>query len=69
MKKLVLSLGLAAALGVLPRTVRILGCEPAECDEAEIGLTPPVSRAADLAIERVYRLLDELVEPVAAGAS
>jgi hydrogenase maturation protease len=57
------ALGLAAALGVLPRTVRILGCEPAECDDAEIGLTPAVDRAADLAVERVRCLLDELLEP------
>jgi hydrogenase maturation protease len=57
------ALGLAQALGVLPQTVRILGCEPAECDEAKIGLTPVVDRAANLAVERVRRLLDELVGP------
>lgn len=56
-------LGLAQALGVLPRTVRILGCEPAECDDAEVGLTPTVARAADVAVDRVRRLLDELLEP------
>jgi len=60
------ALGLAAALGVLPPTVRILGCEPADCDEAEIGLTPAVARAADLAVERVLLLLDELLAPVPA---
>jgi len=60
------ALGLAAALGVLPPTVRILGCEPAECDEAEIGLTPAVAYAADLAVERVLLLLDELLAPVPA---
>ena len=60
------ALGLAAALGVLPPTVRILGCEPAECDEAEIGLTPAVAHAADLAVERVLLLLDELLAPVPA---
>jgi hydrogenase maturation protease len=65
------ALGLAAALGVLPPTVRVLGCEPAECDEAEIGLTPAVERAAEVAVERVRRLLDELLEPapVVAGAT
>lgn len=65
------ALGLAAALGVLPATVRVLGCEPAECDEAEIGLTPAVERAAEAAVERVRRLLDELLEPapVAAGTT
>jgi len=60
------ALGLAAALGVLPPTVRILGCEPADCDEAEIGLTPAVARAADLTVERVLLLLDELLAPVPA---
>jgi len=58
------ALGLAQALGVLPRTVRILGCEPAECDDAEIGLTPAVVCAADLAVERVRRLLGELLAPM-----
>ena len=57
------ALGLAAALGVLPPTVRILGCEPAEYDEAEIGLTPAVERAADLAVERVRLLIEELRGP------
>ena len=56
------ALGLAQALGVLPPTVRILGCEPAECDEAEIGLTPAVARAADHAVEQIRRLLGELLE-------
>ena len=54
------ALALAAALGVLPRVVRILACEPADCDEAEIGLTPAVERAAALAVERARELLDEL---------
>jgi hydrogenase maturation protease len=56
------ALGLAQALGVLPPTVRILGCEPAECDEAEIGLTPAVARAADHAVEQIRRLLGELLK-------
>jgi hydrogenase maturation protease len=65
------ALGLAAALGVLPSIVRVVGCEPAECDEAEIGLTPAVSRAAGLAVERVRRLLNELLEsaPMPVGAT
>jgi hypothetical protein len=50
--------------------LRVLGCEPADCDDLAIGLTPPVERAADLAVERVLRLVHELLEPgpVAAGA-
>jgi hydrogenase maturation protease len=52
---------LAAALGVLPRTVRILGCEPADCDEADIGLTPAVERAAGIAVDRTLDLVREAV--------
>jgi hydrogenase maturation protease len=65
------ALGLAQALGVLPPTVRILGCEPSECDEAEIGLTPAVARAADHAVEQIGRLLGELLEsaPSPVGAT
>ena len=48
---------LARALGVLPPRVLVLGCEPAECDEAAIGLTEPVERAAALAVERVLELV------------
>jgi hydrogenase maturation protease len=51
---------LARALGVLPRRVLLLGCEPAECDEAAIGLTEPVERAAALAEARVWALLASL---------
>src|SRR5919199_670488 len=41
---------LARALNVLPPRVLILGCEPAETDDARIGLTEPVERAADAAV-------------------
>ena len=65
------ALGLAAALGVLPPIVRILGCEPADCDDAEIGLTPAVAHAADRAVERLRQLLLELTEvgPAAVGVT
>jgi hydrogenase maturation protease len=62
------ALVLAGALGVLPPIVRILGCEPADCDLAEIGLTPAVARAADLAVERVRQLLEELATDPSVGA-
>jgi hydrogenase maturation protease len=62
-------LGLAAALGVLPPAVRVLGCEPAECDEAIVGLTPVVARAAHLAVERVRLLLSELIDAAPVGAA
>lgn len=51
------SLVFARALGVLPPRVYLVGCEPAETDEAVIGLTPAVERAAQLAVERVRELL------------
>lgn len=61
--------GLAAALGVLPPVLRVLGCEVGACDDLAIGLTPAVARAADLAVERVRLLMDELPQavPVTAG--
>src|ERR687886_3092884 len=37
---------LARALNVLPPRVLILGCEPADCEEAIVGLSEPVERAA-----------------------
>jgi hydrogenase maturation protease len=54
------ALGLAAALGVLPPRIHIVGCEPAELDEAAIGLTPAVERAAGLAVKTVLRLLGSI---------
>jgi hydrogenase maturation protease len=63
------ALGLAAALGILPPVVRIVGCEPAECDEAEIGLTPAVAHAADLAIERTMQLIHELGHELGVAAT
>jgi hydrogenase maturation protease len=50
------ALVLARALGVLPPRVLILGCEPATCDEASIGLTVPVDQAAARAVEMVHEL-------------
>lgn len=52
---------LARALGVLPPFVRLLGCEPAEVDEADVGLTERVEQAVELAVERVRRLVEELL--------
>ena len=61
------ALVLAAALGVLPPIVRILACEPADCDDAEIGLTPAVARAAGLACERARQLVVELMSELDVG--
>ena len=48
---------LARALGVLPPSVYMLGCQPTTCDDLVIGLSPPVERAVELGVER---LIDEL---------
>lgn len=47
---------LARALGVLPAEVLLLGCEPAECDELGLELTPAVARAVEPAVRRVLAL-------------
>jgi len=51
------ALGLAKALGALPRRVFIVGCEPAEVDELSTELTPAVREAVDVALRHVRRLL------------
>ncbi len=53
---------LARALGVLPPFVRLLGCEPAEVEEMGVGLTERVAQAVELAVDRVRRLVEELLE-------
>jgi hydrogenase maturation protease len=51
-------LAMAQGLGVLPGRVRIVGCQPAEADALEQGLSPAVERAVATAVARV----DELVQ-------
>lgn len=53
---------LAKALGVLPRKVFILGCQPEEYEELGIGLTQAVAPAVETAVARVTALLNDLVE-------
>jgi hydrogenase maturation protease len=53
---------LARALGVLPRRVLLVGCQPARVDDVEIGLTPRVERAVGEAVERIRCLLDPVQE-------
>ena len=52
---------LARALGVLPPTVYMLGCQPTLYDELVIGLSPPVERAVELSIERLVEELRRIV--------
>jgi hypothetical protein len=62
------ALAVAKALGALPRSIFIVGCEPAEVDELSMQLSPPVSAAVDAALGHVRRLLGEhhlQVDPVA----
>jgi hydrogenase maturation protease len=47
---------LAAALGILPAQVTLVGCEPENC-EVRLGLTRAVDTAVDRAVEAIRRLL------------
>lgn len=51
---------LARALGVLPPSVYMLGCQPTMYDELVIGLSPPVERAVALSVERLIGELRQL---------
>ncbi len=51
------ALGLAQALGALPREVFLVGCEPAVVDELTMELSDPVNRAVDSALVQVQTLL------------
>lgn len=51
---------LAKALGVLPERFLIVGCQPLETETLEVGLTPPVQGAVEVAVTEVKRILDEL---------
>ncbi|PZS15601.1 MAG: peptidase M52 [Pseudonocardiales bacterium] len=52
--------------GTLPRTL-IVGCQPLDLEE-NIGLTPAVSAAVDVAVATVAKLLEELLSEQAVGA-
>jgi hydrogenase maturation protease len=45
------ALGLAKALGVLPPSVIMVGCEPAEVDELTLELSPLVHKAVTQAVD------------------
>jgi hydrogenase maturation protease len=53
-------LHMAAGLGVLPRQVRIVGCQAAACDELGAGLSEPVRAAVPEAARRVREMLATL---------
>jgi len=52
------ALVMARALGVLPKRVLLVGCQPGRIDEVELGLSPVVAAAVGLAVERIRSLLD-----------
>lgn len=51
---------LGEALGVLPETVVLVGCEPRETDDLEDRLSEPVREAVPRAVEHIELILDEL---------
>lgn len=51
---------LARALGVLPRKVLIVGCQPECCDELQTELSEPVQRAVEKVLEGFDEQLREL---------
>lgn len=53
------ALFLAKALGRLPETVRIVGCQPEASDDLEMELSAPVRAAVPRAVRKVEGLLGE----------
>lgn len=53
---------LGKALGVLPDTFLLVGCQPLDADELGKGLSPTVRAAVDVAITEIERIIDELRE-------
>lgn len=51
------ALSVAQALGVLPPTVYIVGCEPEHVDDLVMELSPIVREAVDIAVGRIESLL------------
>ncbi len=58
---------LARALGTLPPSVYMLGCQPTTYDELVIGLSPPVERAVELSVERLIGELTKLTTAPTGG--
>jgi hypothetical protein len=54
------ALALVAAIGSLPRIVRIDGCEAADVDDYQLGLSPSVELATGRASEMAICLLKEI---------
>lgn len=54
---------LARALGILPPSVYLFGCQPTSYDDLVIGLSPPVEQAVERSIERLLSELQQLTMP------
>jgi hydrogenase maturation protease len=52
------ALTMAKTLGCLPPRVLIVGCQPADVDELDERLSPPVERAVEVAAKRVREAVD-----------
>lgn len=50
------ALAVAQAMGVLPREVFMVGCEPRETEELSLTLSPPVGAALEQAVANVLEL-------------
>ena len=48
---------LARALGVLPERVLLVGCQPLQCEDFALTLSPPVAAAVEEAARRVRELV------------
>ncbi len=51
---------LARALGVLPPTFLLIGCQPVDADAVGFDMSPPVQAAVDVAVREVERIITEL---------
>jgi hydrogenase maturation protease len=60
---------LARALDVLPRTVYMLGCQPAVYEDLALGLSAPVAQAVEAGVERLITELRRLTAAPCAGGS
>jgi hypothetical protein len=54
------ALVLARAAGVLPRSVRIIGCEPAETEELSTRLTSAIATAVPAVVDRILAFVASL---------
>lgn len=54
------ALMLAGAVGCLPATIWVVGCQPLDADGLGEGLSDPVASAIPLAVSEVRRLIEDL---------